>query len=100
VLWQLSRTDWEHKEKLSEVLNHRETAIAVQAERAFLKTLGGGCSQPVFGHATVWQDHVRLTCGKLLDEGKVLIRETAEDHVDQATDLGEKLAQIVLSKIN
>ncbi|MEO0895269.1 MAG: hydroxymethylbilane synthase [Bacteroidota bacterium] len=90
----------EKKDILQEILNHQATAIAVQAERAFLRTLGGGCSQPVFGHATVFQDKVRLTCGKLLHEGKELVRETAEDHVDQVIALGERLAQNVLTTIN
>jgi hydroxymethylbilane synthase len=43
------------------VLNHLPTRHAVDAERAMLHELGGGCSVPVGGVATVHASVIRLT---------------------------------------
>lgn len=40
-------------------LNHRETLLAVVAERAFLQGLGGGCAMPIAAYASI--DHERLS---------------------------------------
>jgi hydroxymethylbilane synthase len=42
-------------------LNHRETWLAVTAERAFLKGLGGGCSLPIAAYAQFEQEELHLT---------------------------------------
>jgi hydroxymethylbilane synthase len=42
-------------------LNHRETWLAVTAERAFLKGLGGGCSLPIAAYAQFEQEDLHLT---------------------------------------
>ena len=34
-------------------INHAPTAVAVTAERAFLKVLDGSCRTPIAGHAVV-----------------------------------------------
>ncbi len=95
----LCRKDWKEKEKIASILDHKETSTAVKAERAFLKTLKGGCSQPVFGHAQVWQGKVSLTCGKLIEDGARMIRESAEGPEAEAENLGYSLAESVLTKI-
>jgi hydroxymethylbilane synthase len=43
------------------ILNHRETWLAVSAERAFLKGLGGGCSMPIASYAQFERETLRLT---------------------------------------
>lgn len=40
-------------------LNHRETLLAVVAERAFLQGLGGGCAMPIAAYASI--EHERLS---------------------------------------
>ena len=42
------------------VINHAETALCVSAERAYLKTLGGGCEKPIAGFATLTADRLFL----------------------------------------
>jgi hydroxymethylbilane synthase len=39
--------------KLLDAINHAETAIALTAERAFLKVLDGSCRTPIAGHAAI-----------------------------------------------
>ena len=41
-------------------LNHRETELACRAERAFLRSLGGGCQFPIAAHAVVEDDTLSL----------------------------------------
>ncbi|MBF0187886.1 MAG: hydroxymethylbilane synthase [Magnetococcales bacterium] len=47
------RLDDSRTQDLLAPLNHRETALCVQAERAFLTRLEGGCQVPIAGHATL-----------------------------------------------
>lgn len=41
-------------------INHRETWLAVTAERAFLRGLGGGCSMPIAAHAQFEREALSL----------------------------------------
>jgi hydroxymethylbilane synthase len=41
-------------------LNHRETLLAVIAERAFLKGLGGGCAMPIAAYASLAHEQLSL----------------------------------------
>lgn len=43
-------------------INHFETEIAVIAERAFMKTIGGGCKFPLAAHAIIKNNQVYLDC--------------------------------------
>ncbi|HEY1348310.1 MAG TPA: hydroxymethylbilane synthase [Ktedonobacteraceae bacterium] len=42
-------------------LNHRQTQLAVAAERGFLQGLGGGCSMPIAAYAHIEQQQLHLT---------------------------------------
>jgi hydroxymethylbilane synthase len=48
-----TRTDDEKTRELLDTINHAPTAIALTAERAFLKVLDGSCRTPIAGHAVV-----------------------------------------------
>jgi hydroxymethylbilane synthase len=41
-------------------IDHPDTAIALQTERAFLAVLDGSCRTPIAGHATVAEDQVQF----------------------------------------
>ena len=78
-------------------LDHEETTIALEAERAFLKVLGGGCQVPIGGYATVEEDNVTLRglVGSL--DGKQIFRSKKSGHINQAANLGVELAREILS---
>lgn len=80
---------------LSEIHNSR-TAAAVQAERAFLSGLGGGCSLPVAAYAEKVDESVILTGAVIAMDGKQAIRLSAVDH--EPLRLGERLADLVLER--
>src|SRR3972149_3721313 len=47
------RADDESINKIVGALNHKETSIAVRAERAFLRKLEGGCQVPIAAYANI-----------------------------------------------
>jgi len=82
---------------LVSLLNHRDTRIAMDAERAFAHRLGGSCQSPIAAHA-------RLEGGRLLLEGLVaepdgsrLLRDTLSGSIDEPAALGHQLAERILA---
>ena len=76
-------------------LNHESTAIAVNAERAFLAALEGGCQVPIGALAVEGPDGWTLY-GFLSDvRGKVMIREHVVFHPPTAQVDAERLASII-----
>ena len=72
------------------------TAAAVDAERAFLSGLGGGCSLPVAAFAQKNNGQIILTGAVISVDGKEAIRLSAVDEDPQK--LGERLADLVLER--
>jgi hydroxymethylbilane synthase len=79
-------------------MDHRDTRLAVEMERAFLARLEGGCQVPIAGLAKVIGDQVEMTGLVAEIDGSVLIRETISGPVDQRIRLGETLADRLLEK--
>src|SRR5690606_28701473 len=57
------KLNFEKKEIIRRWANHQPTEDCLRTERAFLKTLEGGCSIPSFGYATVDGNTVTLKIG-------------------------------------
>lgn len=72
------------------------TAAAVNAERAFLASLGGGCSLPVAAFAQKNNGTIILTGAVISPDGKQSIRLSAVDQ--DPHKLGERLASLVLER--
>jgi hydroxymethylbilane synthase len=79
------------------VLNHQDTRIAVDAERAFAHRLGGSCQSPIAAHA--WLEGQRLRLDGLVAEpdGSRLIRDTESGSIDDPAALGALLAERILA---
>ena len=79
-------------------LAHRPTWLAVEAERAVSRALGGSCSMPLAAHAT-WQDEtlsLRVALGHALLPQSPLLRAQHQAVVrsdDEARALGEAAAR-------
>lgn len=86
------------KELIRKHINHTETEYRLKAERAYLKTLQGGCSIPVFALAEIENDRLKITGGIISLDGKTLLKDTFEDQKENAEKLGEKLAAVILQK--
>lgn len=77
-------------------LNDRATTLAVQAERAFLFTLEGGCQVPIGAHAEIVGETVRLTGLIASVDGREMIKRSKEGPVREAEKLGIDLATELL----
>jgi hydroxymethylbilane synthase len=90
------RADDEETLKLLAAIHDPMTAAAVEAERSFLSSLGGGCSLPVAAFAQKNNGTVILTGAVISVDGKQAIRLSAVDQEPQR--LGQRLANLVLER--
>lgn len=73
-------------------IQHAETRACVDAERAFLRALGGGCQVPYPAHGRVINGILHLVGARFEAETR---RGEVTGNLDQAIALGERLAQQV-----
>lgn len=79
-------------------LNHEQSALEVEAERAFLQRLEGGCQVPVGGRAVVGPDGVALAGLVAEVSGKKLFRGEISGACTDAASLGVELAERLLDE--
>ena len=93
-----ARADDEELLALLSMIDHRDTRLACEAERAFLGRLGGGCRLPVGALATLDGDTVRAT-GFISDaEGGQRFRAEVSGPAAQAEAVGVQLAEELLEQ--
>jgi hydroxymethylbilane synthase len=90
------RADDEETLNLLAAIHDPLAAAAVHAERAFLASLGGGCSLPVAAFAQKNNGTIILTGAVISPDGKQSIRLSAVDQEPQR--LGQRLADLVLER--
>ena len=78
-------------------LAHHPTAAAVSAERAFLRSLGGGCRVPVGAYGRVEGETLLLTGLVVSEDGSRVYRTTLGGSACDPEDLGQRLAREVLA---
>jgi hydroxymethylbilane synthase len=84
--------------EMASALEHRDTRLAVTAERAFLARLGGGCRLPMAALGIVEGDSLRLR-GLIADpEGRRLLRGEVAGPASEAEAVGIALAEQLLSR--
>jgi len=74
--------------KLLDAINHAETAIALTAERAFLKVLDGSCRTPIAGHAAIAAGRLSFRGLIAKPDGSASFECTREGLPDEAEALG------------
>jgi hydroxymethylbilane synthase len=89
--------DPETREAVS-FLNDRETALAVRAERGFLKRLEGGCQVPIASHGRVEGDRITLQGMVGRPDGSEVIRGSAQGSISDPEALGVALAEPLLGR--
>jgi hydroxymethylbilane synthase len=103
------RIDDEFINSIIASLNHNETFICVKAERAFLKRLEGGCQVPIAAYARIISRESGIkgqkVGSKLIMDGLVgsvigdrIIKGKIEGNIEDAENLGVKLAEDLLSR--
>jgi hydroxymethylbilane synthase len=79
-------------------LEHRETSIAVTAERALLRGLDGSCKTPIAGLAEVSGERLRLRGMILTPDGRESHETAREGAVEDALRLGADAAVELLAE--
>jgi len=86
----------EEARELAAGIDHRESRLAVSAERAFLKKLEGGCQIPIGALGTIANRRLRLEGVVASLDGKQLIRSFLEGEAEEAPKIGVRLAENLL----
>jgi len=80
---------------LAALIDDTHTRVAVEAERAYLARLGGGCRQPVGAHAVVNGDELALRV-MIEHEGGRIARAEVRGRASEAAALGVRAAEMVM----
>jgi hydroxymethylbilane synthase len=84
---------------LLEPVNHRDTRLAVTAERGFLAGLGGGCSVPVAAYAHLENGRLHLRGRVSAPDGRQQIDvQAVTSDPENAWQMGHDLAQTALAQ--
>ena len=78
-------------------LNHRDTRIAMDAERAFAHRLGGSCQSPIAAYARLEGQRLLLDGLVAEPDGSRLLRDSASGGIDDPAALGRLLADRILA---
>lgn len=96
-----SAVDLDDKKRqiIRQAVNHGDTEYRLLAERAFLKTLKGGCSIPAFCMAELMgDDQLSVTGGMISLDGQTLIKNNLIGKRTAAEQLGDQMAQLTLEQ--
>ncbi len=83
---------------LATALDHTPTRLVVEAERAFLAHLEGGCQVPIAAHGSLTGDRLELRGMVSSLDGTCMIAERISGRPDQGRQLGVKLAGELLAR--
>ena len=84
--------------ELISVLQHEDTTDRITAERALNKRLQGGCQVPIASYAMLDGDTLHLQALVGEPDGSLIIQGDISGHRNDAEQLGEKLADDLLSR--
>ncbi|MDP3088476.1 MAG: hydroxymethylbilane synthase [Methylotenera sp.] len=79
-------------------LNHADTQVCVEAERAMSRALAGSCTVPLGAYAICKAENIHITGFVASVDGKQMLIETASGKRNQADALGKQLANQLLAK--
>ncbi|MHB1004827.1 MAG: hydroxymethylbilane synthase [Chloroflexota bacterium] len=82
---------------LAAAIDDSPTHHTADAERAFVRTLGGGCFTPLGVYATVSADTMHVVGLLASPEGDAVVRQSVDGPAGLAVALGERLARQVLA---
>jgi hydroxymethylbilane synthase len=94
---QIRKTDSELAQMLA-LLNHAPTAAEVTAERSYLRALGGGCRLPIAAYGLIEGGRLTLEGLVAAPNGTSVIRDKVWGTLDEAEELGRKLADMIMEK--
>ena len=93
-----TRSDDQEIIALVQLIHDKESEICVNAERALLRALEGGCQIPIAGHAHIEGDTVVLDGLVGSIDGKTIIRDQMRGPIELAEEIGKQLAKVLSDK--
>merc|ERR1719162_1593679 len=87
------RSDDESSLKYLTALNHVETKICVDCERAFLETLDGNCKTPIAGQARIVDGKILFRGLIAMPDGSVKYDTESEGAIEDAVEIGRKAGE-------
>ena len=93
-----TRSDDPEVNDIVQALEHKTTRLACDAERAFLKGLGGGCLVPIAGRARVQADTLNITGLVASPDGSELVRGHRSGAMNDAESIGQQLADELIGR--
>jgi hydroxymethylbilane synthase len=90
------KLSFDKKEIIDRWINHSPTEDCIRAERAFLKTLEGGCSIPSFGYAWLEGNMITLKAGIISLNGQRIVKVKRSAPIEDGKELGKSVANEVL----
>lgn len=94
---EIRENDQEVLDVLSKV-NDETTWTAIQAERAFLRTLEGGCQVPLGCYSKLEGDQIKLAGFVASVDGKKRIEESIEGNISNPEECGKMLAKKMIDQ--
>jgi hydroxymethylbilane synthase len=79
-------------------LDHHETRLCCLAERAFLRSLGGGCQFPIAAHAIVENEELKLDGLVATPDGAQILRDQLSGPLDNSDEIGSSLAERLIAR--
>jgi hydroxymethylbilane synthase len=74
-------------------IDHRETALAIACERAFLAALDGSCRTPIAGHARIDGNRLRFDGMLLLEDGSAFYETGLSGYAADAEAIGREAGE-------
>lgn len=93
-----TRADDEFTIEITGALDHHETRLCCLAERAFLRSLGGGCQFPIAGHAIIENDQLRLDGLVATPDGAKILRDQLSGPQVNTDEIGSSLAALLIER--
>ena len=93
-----TRCDDHRSIELCAAIEHQATRLSVDAERAFITEIGGGCSAPMGAHARVDDDVITLAVMVSDPSGVNLIRRQGTTKASEGIELGKRLATSLIDE--
>ncbi len=92
------RKDNRETDKLLKVLDNADSRLSIEAERALLSGLEGGCQVPIGVYAYVNNDQISIKAGVFSLDGKIAVKDKITGSKKDAEALGSQLAERILRK--
>ena len=78
-------------------VGHRQAAVALEAERAVVRRLGGGCQMPIGAYATIADTSIAIKAVVISGDGARAAHAQIDGRADEAEAAGEAAAEQLLA---